>query len=561
MSSSPRSANESPVLLARSRAGALYAEAGGVRIHSAYDPRREARRFIETQMAGPPPSTWVVLGEALGYLTEAIQEHASRARVVRVCYHSRLAGLGDATEWTPASSEAIESFFDRALNELEIEGLKIIEWAPSAAAFPREAARAKAALAQVVREMSGSVTTTRAFGLRWARNCLANFLSLNSIADARVPLASALPRKVAVVAASGPSLSEALPLLTALRERLLLISLPSSLAALTAMDLRPDLVVATDGGSWASLHFAQIARLPPGRALPVAMPLSAARGAWHARGPVLILTQASLFERELLGASGIAALPIASHGTVAAAAVALSLLLSRGPVVLAGLDLCFRDILEHVRPHTFDPLWEREQSRLAPAYGAQFQRSIGRTTRRSDAASSEVRTSNAFRAYAGWFSGFANDDRRLFRLNPSPVELSGLTPIDGGDFRRLVGESTAAEGASGIALPSGSAPPLAERSNVANAVLRRLEERLAAGRRTLLDVRRSGEKSEGELSVDPELGEILYELDTAGLFEAKRAARLDGPDAARRRLLASVDTTEINIARMRSLYLPHVSRR
>jgi len=551
MSSSPISAGESPVVIGRSRTGELYAEAGGVRIHSAYDPRREARRFLETQMAGDVPSTWVVLGEALGHLTAAIRERFPRARVVPICYDRRLAGPGEELEWTPASSEGIDSFFDRTLGELEIEGLKVIEWAPSAAAFPREAERAKAALAQAVREISGSVTTTRAFGLRWARNSLANFLGLDGFVDARPSALQAQTSRAAVVAASGPSLSEALPLITSVREKVLLVSLPSSLAALAAAGLRPDLLVATDGGSWASLHLAQIPRLPPGKPLPIAMPLSAARGAWQAGGPVLLLAQDSLFERELLATSGLSALPIASHGTVAAAAIALALLLTRGPVVLAGLDLCFRDILEHARPHSFDPLWEG--SRLAPAYGALFRRAVDRTARKTDSAG--ARTSTAFRAYAGWLSGLSNNDRRLFRLNPSPVALPGLTPVDQDEFRRLVGKPADSERAAGIHLRSAAALSHAERPTALGAVLRRLEERLATGRRTLLASRPSDDTDAGDLPLPAELGEILYELDTAGLFEAKRAARLDGYEATRRRLLASVETVESRIAGMRSLYL------
>ncbi len=556
MSSSPRSANESPVTLARARSGELYAQAGGVRIHSAYDPRREARRFIETQAADPPPSTWVVLGEALGYLTDAIRERSSRARVLQICYHPSLAGRDEAARWTPASIETIETFLNRLLSELEIEGLKVIEWSPSGAAFPREAERAKAALAQVVREISGSVTTTRAFGLRWARNCLANFLALDLLGDLTRAPSEAPPPKAVVIAASGPSLSEALPLLRELRARLLILSLPSSLAALAAAELRPDLLVATDGGSWASFHLAQILRLPPGEPLPIAMPLSAARGAWQAAGPILVLSQGSLFERELLAASGLPALPIASRGTVAAAAVSLALVLTRGPVVLAGLDLCFRDILEHARPHTFDPLWERGQSRLAPAYGALVQRAVDRAPHLG--ASAEARSSTAFRTYAGWFSGLANDERRLFRLNPSSVALPALTPLDGSGLRRLAGETT--PGASRIASRSASVPPFPERASVVDAVLSSLEERLAAGRRTLLALGSSDERSGGELAVDPELGEILYELDTAGLFEAKRAARLDGYDPARRRLLQSIETTESHFRAMRALYLPGSSR-
>ncbi len=555
MSSSPRSANEFPIRFARSRAGEVYAEASGIRIHSAYDPRREARRFVEAQTADPSPATWVVLGEALGYLTEAIRERSPQARILPISYHAQLVGAESKTAWSPASRETIEAYLTRSLGELEIEGLKVIEWAPSGAAFPREAQRAKAAVAQAVRELSGSLTTTRAFGLRWARNCLANFLALEDRLESASLGALSPLRRLAVVAASGPSLAEALPILKPLRKSILLISLPSSLSALAAAGLRPDLVVATDGGNWASLHLAEVARLPPGERLPLAMPLSAARGSWHTGGPLLLLTQATLFERELLAESRLSAIPIAAHGTVAAGALALALLLTRGPVVVAGLDLCFRDILEHVRPHTFDSIWERRESRLAPAYSAQFQRAMERLERASEGESFAARTSHAFRAYAGWFAGLADSEGRLFRLHPSPIALPGFTPLDGDALRRLSGEAARCEPRTRLPFGEAAAVPRERRAAAAAAVLARIEERLALGRRALGNPPRSGGKDSGELPIQPELGELLYELDTAGLLETKRAARVEGLEAGRTRLFASIESAEAHIAQMRAHYL------
>lgn len=559
MSSSPRSSHEPSLLVARSKTGAPYAQVGTIRLHSAYDPMREARRFVEALPFREPPSVCVVLGEAFGYLSDALRARFSATRILAICYDQRLRFEPRSNgEWDPSCPETVDRFFDRVLSDLDVEGLEVIEWQPSAAAYPERARAAREAIAQTVRERTGSLSTIRAFGPRWARNAIVNFLSLEGLVElGRGARESggfgmqAAPGGAVVIAASGPSLEEALPLLARKRHDLFLIALPSSLAALAAAGLCPDLVVATDAGYWASLHLAEMPRLSGGARPPVAMPLSAARGVWRTGSRVALLDQGGLFERALLALGTLPSLSVAANGTVAAVALEVALQLSDGPIVFAGLDLCFRDIHEHVRPHTFDFLWATGQSRLNPLCGTLVRRALDRAKERETGGE---RTSPAFRAYAGWLARARVSGRRVYRLNPSSVELPAFPPLDADGLARLLAASSTLAGAAGSErrriLTPREAPILSERRAQVRALLRGFERHLAAARS-----RASGEGSDSPLELSAEVGEMLLELDAGGLLTAKRAARLEGEGAARARLLESIERVRSQLSQMRELYL------
>ncbi|HUJ75251.1 MAG TPA: 6-hydroxymethylpterin diphosphokinase MptE-like protein, partial [bacterium] len=309
--------------------------------------------------------------------------------------------------------------------------LRVIEWPPSSRAFPDQSRGANEAVRRVVQELNGSFVTTVAAGRLWLRNCFSNFLHLDEILDApRRPQGRPI-----LLAAPGPSLEDAAGVMETVRDRTALWALPSSCPFLMARGLVPDLVVMTDPGFYA-LHHLQFAAPP----CPIVMPLSAARGTWalRPRPPVMLLEQPFLVERTLLAAAGIKAPSVPPHGTVTATALELALAYTSGPVVVAGLDLGSRDLLSHARPNAFDTLLHLEVSRLQPHLAQWFTRD----TLSGAAAVSGVhgfRNTPALRTYAGWLdSGFQSARSRLFRLLPSPAELSSMTALDGPAFARLL---------------------------------------------------------------------------------------------------------------------------
>ncbi len=504
-----------------SRTGEPTAVIGGIALHSRYDPVLEAERFVGSGLPADPPAVVLLLGGDLGHLPRALRRRLPAARVLGLYYDRELRERSlECPEpcWDPGLPETPEAWLRRHLCELDLEGLALLEWPAAARIWPEAARRVRRAVEQVLRELRGSLVTTRAAGRRWLRNSLLNFRFTPFLAPP--PAVEARP---IVLAASGPSLERARPWLRRERRRFRLWALPSSALFLKEEGLNPDLVVLTDPSWYALYHLHALADRP----LRIAMPLPAAAGCWRLRVEVTWISQGTFFERELLGGAGVDAPLVPSHGTVTATALDLALALSTGPVILAGLDLCTADIRTHARPNPFERFLEPAGGRLAPLHGRLFSRAVEEAPERRTAAGGVWRTGLPLETYAGWFAGLRHPGR-VRRLHPSPVDLPGLPAIGEAELATLL-SSTPASPAGGpdphpTRLPG---PSPAERRRIAGRVLRGWEARLLHGLR-------EAERGRGVrvLSGDPFLLDFAYFLQAGALIEVKRVHRLQGEGAA-----------------------------
>ena len=457
-------------------------------MHSPYDPAREAARFVQESIGAERPSTVIVLGECLGHITEAVARLWPESVIIAAAYSSEIAQaapLPAVPVWHPGTPVAFADFLRSQLGELQIEGLRVLEWPPAAHAFPRVSRSANEAVRQVVQELNGSFVTTVASGRSWLRNSFANFLYAEPVLSGRL----CSPGRPILIAAPGPSLEDSGPLISEFRSRVELWALPSSCVFLLESGLVPDLVIMTDPGYYSMhhLHFA----VPP---CPLAMPLSAARGAWDlptggrgGRGaPVFFLGQPVVFEKALLDAAGVSAPLIPPHGTVAATAVDLALASTSAPVIIAGLDMGTRDLLSHARPNAFDRLLLLEASRLRPHTSLLFHRAAEFGSVR-DARSPGLRVAPALRTYAGWFdAGLAGARGRVHRLLPSAVPLAGMNPLDAPGMRQLFQGLTVSPGGTRLEALSGF-PSAAQRRSLASGVLKGWTAEIAAARNSITD--------------------------------------------------------------------------
>jgi hypothetical protein len=424
--------------LRTTRTGQPTAVLGGVWLHSRYDPEREAARYARNcrHSAGtPPPSTLILLGGELGYVCTALSREFPSSRLLVVYYdsavfsHARSSLPPSAGTWHPGSPEGLPQFLQRQISEIGSEGLRVLEWAPSARAWPQLSLETNRLVGQFLRELRGSLVTTSALGRRWLRNSFYNFVAIDGVR----PLPRCVGPWPVVIAASGPSLAESLPLIRRYRRQLLLWALPSATLALCAAGLSPDLVVLTDPGYYAFYHLH--GALPPGT--PLCMPLSAGTGAWRLQAGVSYFSQDTVFEREILATTGFNGPVVLPSGTVSASALELALRISEASIVLAGLDFRFRDVHSHVRPNAVELLLRAGQSRLAPLHHRLFAHAVEQAPRRSG---------RAQQPRAGHL-------RRLVRPPPPSAGPEGLSPFP------VVGSGSGSPAAGGIRLPRALSRP------------------------------------------------------------------------------------------------------
>jgi hypothetical protein len=440
------------VTLSTSRTGEPTACVKGRYLHSPFDPRREASRFVRQSLLGTQPGYVVLLGAGLGYIVRAVAEEAPGARIVCLYYSEELHRLAKAEiGWHPGRSLSSLSFLKRHIRELDLDGIRVLEWNPSAEGFPQVAREVRASLRQFLRELRGSQVTTGILGRRWIRNTFLNFVNLGAFRTGEL----ATDGKSIVIFASGPSGINAAPLLSEKRGDVTLWALPSAVPFLSAKGLMPDLVVMTDPGFYATCHLYPMA----GEGVPIALPLSAALGSWRITEEIHLLSQPNFFEKEVIAAASLEAYPVPSLGTVAATALDLALRHTKREIIFCGLDLCFADIRTHVRPNLFDTLLRTTSCRLSPHYAASYGHALNQggnpqgqkqaPERRSperrpperrppDRRIAGPRPSFPLETYAGWFSSLPPAKvRRVFRLYPSEVDLKGIREMKPSTFREL----------------------------------------------------------------------------------------------------------------------------
>lgn len=508
--------------IARSRCGSLVCSADGAFLHSRYDPEREAERFLEASLTSFP-STVILLGPCLDYLTSPLRRRFPGVRIASIQYSAFFRGRensrADAT-WYPDTPVPLPAFLNAVIDEDAISGISVLEWAPASKAFPEAAQATREALRAALDRFVSSAATVKAAGRSWILNTCRSFLLAEHLVAPR-PFETPI-----VVAAAGPSLEASLDLLEKWKGTFFLVTVSSALAACTARGFQPDLVVATDGGAWSRLHLYPLARF----ASPLAVPLCALPSAalWR-RLPLLLLDQGSFAETELLPflGGGYSSPP---HGTVAGSAIKLAARLSSGPIIAAGLDLAVHGEFEHARPHGFDRYLDGSVSRISSL-------EVRAWERRAERATTPLRDgwfgSRSLAIYADALSSDAASlAGRLFRLLPSPQGLSGFRELDPRGLGEILGGKTKA-GATSPLSRSSTAPSREERRDF-------LASRLGAWR-SLATSACEG-LCAGRLPKDEGVRELLRSLDLPDWAAALRAQSAGAdPRAAAEALAERVD--------------------
>ena len=483
-------------MVEKAAGGELTARAGALRIHSAYDPKRESRRFLAGRLNDfRRGATVVIVGAGLGYLDQELKLQRPDLTVLACHLLPELSRhIGESPgipRWNPDQGDA-GRFILSHVGELDLPGLRVLEWEPSVRAAPEAAAAVTSALAAVIRRHSGNISATAVFGRRWLRNTLRNYAEIEHLGEPQRQSGTT------VIAAAGPSLEDALPTLARERAHFHLWALPSAAKSLAAAGIRPDLIFSTDPGFWARLHW----RYFEERCM-VAMPFCSAPPPVRPRG-ILLIREGALGESDLLRDNLWPAVHVPRAGSVAITAVEAWKRMADGPLVLAGLDFAWRDLASHARPHTFDGWLAGFDSRVKPALSTAWERASTAAPRRIGA----YRSGSSLTTYRDWFQNTPMP-RPVYRFNPRgcddfAVELPSIGVIDEVQLRKLPVRSQ-------WSCPVRPVNPAPQLRRVRIRDLIRSWTASVEGLRTLDEIQRS---------------EIIYTIDPGGVLDLKRRGAL-----------------------------------
>ena len=402
------------------KSGLPSCAANGTKLHSSYDPEREAERFVAAMSPSFYPQYVVVTEPALSYCAQFFRKRFPAAVLVAVRYVPDFS-ITDKT-W--------DIVFDAAQNEVRLsdvlfdrlgeEGLcsaLFTSWQPSARAFPEKDAAVWQEIKHAVDKGRDVLFTRSCFASRWIANA---FFICRHIERARRIVKGS---SSVVVAASGPSLKSALPYLAEFRPSYFLIAASSALSVLTAYGIVPDVCIATDGGFYAKAHLSPLSRFPH---IPLALAEEAScNGTVLSTSGIIPLSYGDGFAASLFAACGIPSMNIERNGTVSGSALDFAQSVTDGSVFLCGLDMAPSSGLQHARPNALE---ESEAASYMKTYSKETKNCASRFA------------SGALELYRKWFQSLpkarVKNVYRLARDYRFSNTLGAITDVDIAFFER-----------------------------------------------------------------------------------------------------------------------------
>jgi hypothetical protein len=414
----PNSGAEEELRVQATPSGSPTLLLAGRHVHSPRDPAREAERlaeFLRRDGAGDERGAPVViLGFGLGYGAEAAARAApgrpliiveKQKEILRLALRVRdLGALFSENQLVFVLGGRGEGAIQNALNLFG--GVPAVIRNRSLIATDEDwYAAVEQGIRTFLNRRELNRATQRRFGRRWVRNLARNMEAIRDlpgIAALGGGLAPAgRPGIPVFLAAAGPSLDEAGPLLGEIRKRCVVVAVDTSLRFMLSRGLDPDFTVVVDPQYWNYRHLdrceaprtwliAESAVYPP-------VLRCRFRGAFLCRSqfPLGCFIEDRVDPKGTLGAGG----------SVATSAWDFARILGAPAVWFAGLDLAFPGLKTHFKGALFENRSHAESKRFVPpeTWSVRALRD-GRPFLAEAAAGGQVLTDQRLSLYASWFA-------------------------------------------------------------------------------------------------------------------------------------------------------------
>jgi hypothetical protein len=357
-------------------------------IHSRYNPRREAERYINSLNLSEDTEYFLLIEPGEGYLAEVLQNKFPYTKILILHAGKGWPSRPGLPVWEPDSNMGIQDFLEREIPDTEAGKLKIVEWRPAFSFYGEAYREVLAETVEFIKRIDANTKTIRGFGKRWFKNFFKNLLLPEQLVFYREISCPVL------VTAPGPGLEASLESIKKIKKtgRVFTIAVSSSVLTLLCAGIVPDLVISTDGGGWALLHLYEALRFIQSPPYGLAASLSAALPSQCSACPQILIADGSRWQRHVLEKLGLPHISFPQRGTVSASALDLAFFLKKEKVYAAGIDLKNSGIKTHARPYSFERLIREQASRMKSEYSLAFERSHA------------LERGGSHNIYASWFS-------------------------------------------------------------------------------------------------------------------------------------------------------------
>jgi hypothetical protein len=391
-----------------SKSGIPSCSYNGILLHSAYDPEREADRFIEVSLAscGFTPRMIVITEPALSYAAQSISKRLPLCAICAIRYTNDF--CPEDSRWNHVLyAKNLDDIGEELYNRFGEETLcasLFLSWQASERAFPQETKCVWQGIKNAVSKARDVLATREYFAACWLKNSLRFCASLKK--TARVVCGS----QSVLIAASGASLEACIPFIQERRNDFFLITVSSAHKTLAFHGIQCDARITTDGGFWAK-ELLGVKNCPT-----ACTPESALTAHCFEEETIIPLTYGDgSIESKLLDLLKITALTVKRNGTVAGTALSFAQALTTGPVLFCGLELAQGAGYQHARPHAREERCRAFDMRVRPLSFRQAEEGIN--------------AKGALSVYRNWFLSRKNNAACVYRIAPNGAAPLGLIDI------------------------------------------------------------------------------------------------------------------------------------
>ena len=429
--------------IANAKNGSPCAEEDGLRLHSAYNPEREAEGAVRALLAPQPaqngsagteePSAIVFLGMGLGYapLAAAAELPQKTLLIVEPDAEHFLAALL-FLDFTALFQHqklvlAISCTPEQAITLINQNGVEQSRFLCVKSQAHHNEAYFSAVQSLVERNRAKeqiNCATLKKFEKRWTQNCKKNAPLVRTLqpVNAYKDTLKGLPF---LLLAAGPSLQDVLSDLPALHERMVTVCVDTALKAALRAGVQPDFIILTDPQYWAYRHISGLCA--PHSILITEIAVYPAVFRFACKKILLCNSQVPMAKEFCTKELG----DLGAGGSVASAAWNFCRFAGASAVYAAGLDLAFPKGNTHARGSTFEESAHTTSFRTRPAetLGATMSYSAN-PCYGTDYNGNPVLTDQRMKMFAWWFESRLAEcpDLSTYTFAPQGLAIPGITP-------------------------------------------------------------------------------------------------------------------------------------
>ena len=407
-----------------SKEGSKTFSADGMFYHSSYSPSKEAQRFAQSAQFPYNPKLIFLLEPGLNYGLDFFKQRFAQCKIVCVRFFDYT--FEDQASWDYLLKYHKNIISPQSLinnfGEETLLSSSLLIWKPAESLFAKEIEEFICIYKTCLENCKTLLVTRQFFEKKWLINSCNFVLNAQNLLMLKGSLSLPL-----VITASGPSLEGAIKTIKENRKNIFLLCLSSALSVLIKNDIKPDLILTTDGGYWAGEH---LKYLKKNKDIPLALPAeSFVPKDILKKNKLLLLSykdSSSFISNEILDQADLTSFQAQRNPTVSGTAFYFAKSLTENKIFFCGLDLAAKQGFQHSQPNEL----ERNNSLLDTRIKTKEARQ-----------SSSRFNSSSLQIYRDWFISLdKNETSGVFRVieKNSQDSLGNIKNIDYKDFEEEI---------------------------------------------------------------------------------------------------------------------------